>query len=277
MKKEARRAGRDGLLRLYFERRGSQTVLASAHFTSPLQVMQPTPVPEEGSLLLFLLNPTGGVVAGDRLVTEISLAAGAHVCLTTPSATRVYRSQGEPALIETRIRLSAGAVLEYVPDRVIPFAGAVLHNVTHVAMEGESRLILYDGLCSGRVARGERWAFAEYKSEVAVERDGRRLFLDRAWLRPPEEEVAGPLRMGPYHYLDTFFAFREGQGGLRQINRIFETGRGIQGAAFPLPRGGVLARALSQSAIESERLVRSLWVVLRRALLGRPPLDLRKL
>ena len=41
---------------------------------------------------LMLLNPTGGVLGGDHLVTEIIQEAGTHVCLTTPSATRIYRT-----------------------------------------------------------------------------------------------------------------------------------------------------------------------------------------
>lgn len=255
-------------------------MLASARFTLPLQVMQAMPVPGEASLL-FLLNPTGGVAGGDRLLTEITLAEGARVCLTTPSATRVYRSQGEPSLMVTRLRLSAGAVLEYVPDRVIPFAGAVLHNVTRIAMEGDSRIIFYDGLCAGRAARGERWVFAEYKSEVAVDREGQRIFLDRTWLKPSSEEVAGPLRMGPYPYLDTWVAAgpdaREEAATAAQVRPLIESYGAVQGAAFPLPRGGLTARALSPTAVESDSLARSLWPALRRGLLGRPPLDLRKL
>ena len=56
---------------------------------------------DHGAATLLLLNPTGGVLAGDRLEMEISLGPDSAACLSTPSATRVYRSPGPPAVQRT--------------------------------------------------------------------------------------------------------------------------------------------------------------------------------
>ena len=59
-----------------------QAPLAGAH---PVELA-------DGTAYLMLLNPTGGVVGGDFLSTQIIQEADTRVCLTTPSATRVYRT-----------------------------------------------------------------------------------------------------------------------------------------------------------------------------------------
>ena len=67
-------------------------MLTGRRFALPLQALEPMDLVGDGSATLLLLNPTGGVLGGDRLETEVSLGPASHVCLSTPSATRVYRS-----------------------------------------------------------------------------------------------------------------------------------------------------------------------------------------
>ncbi len=79
--------------------------------------------------------------------------------LTTPSATRVYRTRGQPAVQETHIRIGEGASLEYLPDHVIPHRDSRFHQSLRVDMGRGSRAIFWDALAAGRVAHGERWNF----------------------------------------------------------------------------------------------------------------------
>src|SRR5207253_6838753 len=74
------------------------------------------------ALPISVLNPTGGLVGGDRLAIDVTIGPAAHGCLTTPSATKVYRTAGAAAEQRVHIRLGAGAILEWVPDHTIPFA-----------------------------------------------------------------------------------------------------------------------------------------------------------
>src|SRR5262249_33300677 len=92
------RVGRDGTLRLRFARRAGRTVLTGRRFTLPLQALEPADLEGRGDLVLLLLNPTGGVLGGDVLETDVTLGPGARVVLGTPSATRVYRTAGPPAV-----------------------------------------------------------------------------------------------------------------------------------------------------------------------------------
>ena len=96
------RVGRDGFLGLRFERRLGSTILARCRFKLPLQALTLTEL-ADGTPYLMLLNPTGGVIGGDFLFMQIIQEADTRVCLTTPSATRVYRTRSQPAAQETQI------------------------------------------------------------------------------------------------------------------------------------------------------------------------------
>ena len=62
-----------------------------------------------------LVHPPGGLVGGDTLDLEVHVGPQAHGLLTTPGATRFYRSAAEPARQNTYLRLAAGARLEWLP------------------------------------------------------------------------------------------------------------------------------------------------------------------
>ena len=161
------RVGRDGALRLRFERRTAGTVLTACRSTVPLQVLAPLALPDSAAVV-SILNPTGGLVGGGRLLIEVEAGPGAHACLTTPSATKVYRTAGEPAHQEVTLRLGPGAVIEYVPDHTIPFAGADFRQSLRAEVGAGARLLVVDAFAAGRVARGEAWRFARLESALQV-------------------------------------------------------------------------------------------------------------
>ena len=97
-----------------------------------------------GAATLLLLNPTGGVLGGDRLETRVHLGAGTRVCLSTASATRVYRSSGPASIQRVRAEVGEGAALEYVPDHVIPSPGARLVQSATVTLAAGASAILCD-------------------------------------------------------------------------------------------------------------------------------------
>lgn len=273
------RVGRDGALAVAFERRGGRTVLTERRFTLPLQALEPLSL-DGGAACLVLLNPTGGVVGGDRLTAAIRLGPGAHVVVTTPSATRVYRTSGPPAILETRIRLEAGALLEYVPDHLIPHPGSVLRQSLGVELGPESLAIVLDAFAVGRLARGELWEFAELASRITVTAEGRPLFIDRLGLDPGGRAPAGLGGMEGFGYLATLGLFGAGARAWEEAVAALEERLSglpsVRGGATLLARGGCVARFLAPSAADLAAAVRALWARARRLVLGLPALDLRK-
>jgi urease accessory protein len=267
-------------LALAFERRGGATVLTARRFTLPLQVLEPIPLEGDGSVCLTLLNPTGGVLGGDRLEAEITVGPGAHVCLTTPSATRIYRALGPPAVQETSIRLEAGATVEYMPDHVIPHPGSAFHQSLTVEVGPGSRAILADALAIGRLAREERWVFRELTSRITVTAGGRPLFLDRVCLDPSRRVPQGLGGMERFGYVASLGLFADGFPGWETVMAALEARLAewpsVRGGASVIAGGGCLVRFLASSAYDLTAAIRGLWAVARRSLLGLPALDLRK-
>jgi len=272
------RVGRDGSLRLRFERRDRSTVLAQSRFTLPLQALTPLET-EDGTAFLMLLNPTGGVLGGDHLVTEIVEEAGTHVCLATPSATRVYRTARRPAVLETTIRLNENATLEYLPDHVIPHADSALRQSLRLEMGRGSRAIVLDSLASGRVAHGERWDFTEVESQTEVHLCGKPVFINRTKIEPDRQrrQIAW---MGNFDYMICIGMFADGFGDWEKVaaamNAELERTAQIRGGVSLLSRSGCVIRYLARSASGMISTNKKLWDAARELVIGLPPFDHRK-
>jgi urease accessory protein len=269
------RVGRDGCLQLAFERRDTATVLARCAYTLPLQVLAPTRL-DDPALVVSVLNPTGGIVGGDRLHLEAAVGPGAHACLVTPSATKVYRTTGAVAQHQVCLRVEAGGALEWAPDHTIAFAGSALRQRIDVELEAGSRLILLDAFAAGRVARGEAWHFARLESAVTVRQGTRAILHDRFALchDGPWACVGGS---DGFPYFGSFLL--AGPADMAELARALTRALGRAGAtggASPGPRGGLIGRLLAPSAPILLDALAAVWAVARRALLDLPPLALRR-
>jgi urease accessory protein len=255
-------------------------VLTGRRFTLPLQVLEPIDLDGTGAATVFMLNPTGGVLGGDHLETRVELGAGSRVCLSTPSATRVYRSAGPPAIQRVTARVSEGARLEYIPDHLIPSPGARIIQSIELSLAPGAAAVLCDAWSVGRMARGEAWLLRLLDSGiVATDAEGllfkERLVLDgaRGWGGLGAAEgmayVGTVLCLAPSHpRLDGLHAALEaGMAGTVMNGRAGVT---------PLARGGVLVRILAPSAPAMQAGIHSAWAACRAWLWGLPPLLLRK-
>jgi len=146
-----------------------------------------------GTAYVYLLSPCGGVVGGDVYSMTVVVEAGARACLTTPSATKLYATSGAPAQQRLDITLQADAVLEYLPEQMIPFAQAVFHQQITVRLGAGACVMLMEIVAPGRVARGEAFAYGEYDTRVSIEKaSGRALVRERTRLRPGWQQLDGP-------------------------------------------------------------------------------------
>ena len=175
-----------GLLHLTFESRNGQTVLMRDTQKAPLMIVRPFALPC-GTLMVFIVNPTGGVLGGDHSEIRVSVGPGARALLLTQSATRVQPSPaGAAATQDIHFSVAAGGRLEYYPERTLPFAGSRFVQTLQAELDEGAELGITETLASGRVLKGERLAFAEYRSRVEIMQGGRRLYLDNLKLTPGE-------------------------------------------------------------------------------------------
>src|ERR1700757_1092782 len=100
-----------------------RSFLSAQSFRAPLHVSKPHV--DGGTLVVNMVNPTAGIFDDDRIDVEVKVEAGARLLLTTPSASRVYRSRkGGTARMRQRLEVGCGGFLEYYPEPFIPQQGA---------------------------------------------------------------------------------------------------------------------------------------------------------
>ncbi len=111
-------------LDLCFARRTGRTVLSHNRHRGPLQVQKALYPEGKDTCHIAILHPPGGVAAGDGLNIRASLNQQARALLTTPGATKWYRSEGSCASQQVHFSLGEDAVLEWLPRENIIFDGA---------------------------------------------------------------------------------------------------------------------------------------------------------
>ena len=93
-------------LALDYTRQADKTV-ARFHHNGPLRILRSLYPEGESICHNVIVHPPGGLVGGDTLDLGFTVGPGAHGLVTTPGATRFYRSAGELALQRTDLLLEA--------------------------------------------------------------------------------------------------------------------------------------------------------------------------
>ena len=110
----------------------------------PLRILQSL-YPEGDSICHnVLVHPPGGLVGGDTLSIQVQAGAGAHGLVTTPGATRFYRSDGEWAVQDTQIHLTDGARLEWLPLEALCYSGCQAENRLQARLDAGASMLGWD-------------------------------------------------------------------------------------------------------------------------------------
>lgn len=115
-----------------------------------------------------LVHPPSGLVSGDTLDIRARVAGGAHALLTTPGATRFYRTDGAPALQDTRLTLEAGARLEWLPLETIAYSGCDAHNRLRLQLAAGAEMIGWDITALGLPHAGLPFVAGRYTQHLEL-------------------------------------------------------------------------------------------------------------
>ncbi len=167
-----------GAVRIEAGATGGRTRLREFRQEGSLKALFPRPA--GAPLEAVLLNTAGGLTGGDRMAVTAVAGVGARLQLSTQAAERGYRATGDaPARVETRLRVVAGARIDWLPQETILFDGARLERRLTVEVEGDGTALLVEPLLFGRLARGEEVRTGGFLDRWEVRRDGRLVFADR--------------------------------------------------------------------------------------------------
>ena len=254
-----------------FERYGHRTVVSRQLSEYPLRLAVPDGPDDDPAALAYLGLVAGGIGQGDDLSLALELGPDAHALITTPSAGKILSMQGGSAVQRITCTLDKGAILEYLPDEVILFAGSRFRQELTVRLAATATLLLGDLIAPGRTGRGECFAYAAYRSRLRVLRTGRLVLHDVVDLRPADPALASPGLLGGYSHYGSFIAAAPGAGaGLAdEIHAALAEIPSITGSASA-GDGLVVARFLGRSTGEVRRGIRTAWCLARQRLLDRP-------
>ena len=191
-------------LQLVFQRRGGRSVLGRRSSYGPLAVQKA--LYPEGDLVChaILLHPPGGIAGGDRLEIAIDVETRAHALLTTPGATKWYRSAETEASQTVRLSIGRNAVCEWMPQENIFFDAACAKNALSVDLQEGAVFCGWDVMCLGRTASGERLRTGRIRQHLRVTRCTKPLFEELGMLEGGSALLDSPIGMAGYPICATF-------------------------------------------------------------------------
>jgi urease accessory protein len=130
-------------LNLAYARHAGRVVAHHQH-SGPLRILQSLYPEGDGICHNVLVHPPGGLVGGDTLNITVHAEPGSHGLITTPGATRFYRSEGPPALQNTRIHLESGSRLEWLPLEALCYNQCRAENRLLMQVEAGAECLGWD-------------------------------------------------------------------------------------------------------------------------------------
>lgn len=265
-------------LALGFGRDGQTTRLTRREHFGPLRV-QKALYPEGPDIAhAIIVHPPGGVVGGDELRIDVAVADGAAALVSTPGAAKWYRANGQVSRQRLSMDVGPDSALEWLPQETIFFNEADVQLETTVNLRGNARFIGCDILCFGRTASGEQFNAGRVRQQLRVLRDGQPLWLEQGRLLGGSAQMRSPLGLDGHTVCASLVAIGLPMSGalmqsLRERCSTAAGGVGKFGATQM--KSALLVRYLGDSSEVARHVMLAAWQLLRPALLGRAPAELR--
>lgn len=135
-------------LELDYRRDGERCIVHDRH-SGPLRILASLYPEASGVCHNVIVHPPGGIVGGDELSLTLRLGEASHALLTTPGATRFYRSAGDLASQTLRAHLKPAARLEWLPHETSCHPGALARSALHFELDAGAEMIGWDVLSLG--------------------------------------------------------------------------------------------------------------------------------
>ena len=173
-------------LELRFSKSKSKTFLSTRKHIGPLTIQRPF-YPEGDLCHLYLLHPPGGIVGGDQLSIEVNTDSNSSALLTTPGATKVYRtSDHKHSTINQNFIVAEDSSFEWLPMETIVFPGANSQFSSKLLLSGNARVAAWEVYCLGRPAINESFDFGSLNFSLELWRDGIPILFDKLMIDKTE-------------------------------------------------------------------------------------------
>lgn len=188
-------------LQLDYRIEGARTVAQHKH-EGPLHILQSL-YPEGNAICHnMLVHPPGGLVGGDTLDIRITAGDGAHGLITTPGATRFYRSNGKPALQRTHITLTGQARIEWLPLEAIYYNNCLAENHLILKLAAQNEFMGWDVTALGLPHANQPFEAGSFLQHIEVPG----VWLERGRIQATDHRLMnGPLGLAGQRCLASLF------------------------------------------------------------------------
>lgn len=242
-----------------------------AHFRhdGPLRILQSLYPEGDAVCHNVLVHPPGGLVGGDTLDIAVTAATGSHGLITTPGATRFYKSLGETALQRTHIRLAPGARAEWLPMEALCYSGCLAENHLTLDLAPDAELMGWDVTALGLPSASQ--PFSEGSFCQHIELPG--VWLERARIRANDKLLMdSPLGLAGQHCVATLFFVSGSKLERKRRELALDVAREVMGAHSLANTAGatspdaqvVVVRVLAPLVEPAMGLLKEIWKSWRR-------------
>jgi urease accessory protein len=255
-------------LRLRFGDAAGTTRLMERAHRGPLRVQKPLYPEGPRTCHVIVVHPPGGVVGGDRLDVALDLDPSTEVFATSPGATKWYRANGRvgahASRQDVRLRVGAGAAMEWMPQEAIFFDDADVVLEHEVDLAPGARYIGSEILCFGRRASGEAFRSGQVRQRTRIRQAGRLLWWEQGLIRGGDA-MHSPLGMGGHSVCATMLAV----GKPLPAALLAELRNADPTLGLSQVKSVFVARHLGHDSEAARASLLRVWQALRPHLLGR--------
>ena len=202
---------------------GAPRTVGHARHQGPLRILQSL-YPEGPICHQVLVHPPSGLAGGDGLNIRLQLASGTHALLTTPGATRFYRTEGEAASQSLHARLESGARLEWLPLENIAYNGCIARNSLRFELALGAELLGWDITALGLPAAGEPFLRGSFQQHLEL----RGAWLERGLIDAGDRRLLdGPLGLNGMRCMATLFLAGGTPMARDRRDELLELARGL--------------------------------------------------
>ena len=169
----------EALLQLGLTYKNDKTVLSTRRHEGPLTLQRPFYPEQDGTCHLYILHPPGGIVGGDSLNIDVLCEENTTTLITTPGASKFYKSNGFTACQNQNLMVKEHACLEWLPQETILFDTARVDSSTRVQLSEKASFIGWEIVSFGRPACKEEFVQGMFKQSYEIWKDNEPLLIDR--------------------------------------------------------------------------------------------------
>jgi len=241
----------------------------------PLRILQSLYPEGDAVCHNVLVHPPSGLVGGDTLDMRVSVGPGAYGLVTTPGATRFYRSDAGLATQQVHAQLETGSRLEWLPLEAIAYNGCEGLNRAVFDMAPGAELITWDITALGLPAADMPFTQGAFRQHLEIPG----VWLERGTINASDTRLMNsPLGLAGQRCMATLvfaagsaIAQERSDRALACARELLEASelRLTAGATSPHQQVIVL-RVLSPVTEPAFQLLRKVWAAWRHELWGLP-------